>query len=118
MTSPILNFSRVMTKGDEKVLRQAFKECGTMRFGAGDGRGRERTYRSVDEAFRSPWFEDVAVKDAKLAIVFSSSTEGYPEDMEEVVSETKSYAPNADIFYGGYKEQMEDRMRTVVLLGF
>ncbi len=118
MTSPILNFSKVMTKGDEKVLRQAFEECGTMRFGAGDGRGRERTYRSVDDAFKSPWFEDVAVKNAKLAIIFSSSTEGYPEDMDEVVSETKSFAPDANVFYGGYKEEMEDRMRTVVLLGF
>lgn len=118
MTSPILNFSRVVTKGDEKVLRHAFEDCSVMRFGAGDGRGRERTYQSVDEAFRSPWFEDVAVKDARLAIVFSSSTEGWPEDMEEVVSETQKWSPDADVYYGGYKEEMGDRMRTVVLLGF
>jgi cell division protein FtsZ len=118
MTSPILNFSRVVTKGDEKVLKRAFKESGLMRFGAGDGRGRVRTFISVDDAFKSPWFEDVAANDANLAIVLSSSTEGYPEDMEEVVSQTKSWAPDADIYYGGYKEDMGDRMRTVVLLGF
>lgn len=118
MTSPILNFSSVVTKGDEKILKQAFKESGLMRFGAGDGRGRERTYVSVDDAFKSPWFDDVAARDANLAIVLSSSTEGYPEDMEEVVSQTKSWAPEADIYYGGYKEDMGDRMRTVVLLGF
>ncbi len=118
MTSPILNFSSVVTKGDEKILRQAFKECGSARFGAGDGRGRERTYRSADEAFKSPWFEDVVVGDARVAIVFSSSTEGYPEDMDEVISETKSRVPEADIYYGGCKEEMGDRMRTVVLLGF
>ncbi len=118
MTSPILNFSRVVTKGDEKVLKEAFKGCGTMRFGAGDGRGRERTFRSVDEAFRSPWFEGMAVKDARMAIVFSSSTEGWAEDLDEVVTETRSWAPDADVYYGGYKEEMGDRMRTVVLLGF
>jgi cell division protein FtsZ len=118
MTSPILNFSKVVTRGDEKVLRHAFEDCDFMRFGAGDGRGRERTYRSVDEAFRSPWFEDVPVKNARMAMVFSSSTEGWPEDLEEVVSETQSWAPDADVYYGGYKEEMGDRMRTMVLLGF
>jgi cell division protein FtsZ len=118
MTTPILNLSRVVTKGDDKVLKQAFKQCNMMRFGAGEGRGRERTYISVDDAFKSPWFEDVAPRDANLAIVLSSSTEGYPEDLEEVVSQTKSWAPDADIYFGGYKEEMRDRMRTVVLLGF
>jgi cell division protein FtsZ len=118
MTSPILNFSRVVTKGDDKLLKQAFRDCGVMRFGAGDGRGRERTFVSVDDAFKSPWFEDLAPRDANLAIVLSSSTEGFPEDLEEVVSQTKTWAPDADIYYGGYKEEMRDRMRTVVLLGF
>ncbi|MEE9115987.1 MAG: hypothetical protein V3U09_03730, partial [Thermoplasmata archaeon] len=117
MMSPILNFSRVVTKGDDKLLKQAFRECGVMRFGAGDGRGRERTYLSVDDAFRSPWFDDVDPRDANLAIVLSCTTEGYPEDLEEVVSQTKTWAPNADIYYGGYKEEMGDRMRTVVMLG-
>lgn len=118
MTSPILSFSRVVTKGDEKVLKEAFQECGQMRLGAGDGRGRGRTFQSVKEVFTSPWFEDVAVQDASVAIIFVSSSEAFAEDMDEVILDTKNRIPEADVFYGGYKEEMEDRLRTVVLLGF
>lgn len=118
MTSPILSFSKVVTKGDEKVMMEAFKECSQMRLGAGDGRGSKRTYQSVREAFKSPWFEDMRVRDSTVAVVFISSSEVYPEDIDEVILETKRLVPKADIYYGGYKEDMGDRLRTVVLLGF
>lgn len=117
MTSPILSFSKVVTKGDKQVLRHAFEGCSQMRLGAGDGRGRQRVSGSVDEAYNSPWFEDMDVAEAKVAVVFISSSEAFPEDVDEAVSEMKSRMPEADIYYGGYKEELGDRLRTVLLLG-
>ncbi len=118
MTSPILSFSRVITKGDKRVLREAFEGCREMRLGAGDGRPSDRVQKSVYEAFRSPWFEDVNVAKAKVAVVFVSSSEAFPEDLDEVAEEARSRMPKADIYYSGYKEEMGDRLRTVLLVGF
>jgi cell division protein FtsZ len=117
VSKPIVSLASVLTRGDLPHLKSVLRGVAEMRIGMGEGSGDHRNFLGVEDAFTSPWF-DFDLGGAKEAMLFLTSQYVDPDDVDEILHEISLRAPNANITWGSVEEDVGEKMRVSVLLGF
>jgi cell division protein FtsZ len=117
VSKPIVSLASVLTRGDIPHLKSILRGVAEMRIGMGEGSGDHRNFVAVEDAFSSPWF-DFDLSRTREAMLFITSQYIDPDDVNEVMHEISLRAPNANITWGGVEEDVGDKTRVSVLLGF
>lgn len=114
---PVEDFNTVITAEDIPHLKRFCSGVDEFRIGAGYGKGRERGKRACDEAFRSPWLDDIEEYRTVLAVV--TSGKGLAEmEAEDALSGIQDKVPDVDIMWGLRKDLgIGNRTKVTVLAG-
>ncbi len=114
---PMKDFNGVMTRSDISNLKDFCCEADSFRIGAGYGKGMKRGKKASEEAFRSPWLEDLEDYDIVLTVVTSGkgTAEMEAQDALEVIQDR---CPHAEMMWGLRKDKdIGERTRVTLLAG-